>query len=235
MTSESDLNFTASARASRECSWSNPTKVKYCLIGNSKRLVKLATQPAESIRCFLTIEPKTTSWEWTWLANFSRWVTPGHEGTPIISQAVSTPQALENYCLMKRTTRKHNRLRCSIRNGRRPERIRSIYNREAGIESSMKRREDDREKSAPSGSVGKQAYPSVRRDLRRTDGVFPLAYLSVALSTLSPARSTDLSTFSPARSIGPSRSQAARPPSNSIPATTGIANFLKLTMRCPPL
>src|SRR5918993_4022809 len=61
-----------------------------------------------------------------------------------------------------------------------------------------------------------------------------LAYLSVARSTLSPARSTDLSTFSPARSNGPSRSQAARPPSNSIAANTGIADFFKLTMRCPP-
>ncbi len=52
----------------------------------------------------------------------------GHEGTPIISQAVRTPRALESYCLTKRTTRKHNRLRCFIRNGRRSERIRSIYN-----------------------------------------------------------------------------------------------------------
>jgi hypothetical protein len=106
----------------------DPTKVRYCLTGNSKRLVKLATQPGESIRCFLAIEPKTTSLEWTWLANFSRWVTRGHEGTPIISQAVSTPRALESYCLTKRTTTKHNRLRCFIRNGRRSERIRSIYN-----------------------------------------------------------------------------------------------------------
>ena len=128
LTSESDLNSTASARASREYSWSNPTKVKYCLTGNSRRLVKLAIQPGESISYFLTIEPKTTSWEWTWLANFSRWVTRGHEGTPIISQAVSTLRALESHCLMKRTTRKHNRLRCFIRNGGRRERIRSIYN-----------------------------------------------------------------------------------------------------------
>jgi hypothetical protein len=74
LTSES-LDSTASVRASREYSWSNPTKVRYCLTGNSKRLVKLATQPGESISCFLAIEPKTTSLEWTWLANFSRWVT----------------------------------------------------------------------------------------------------------------------------------------------------------------
>ena len=155
LTSESDLDSTASVRASREYSWSNPTKVRYCLTGNSKRLVKLANQPGESIRCFLTIEPKTTSWEWTWLANFSRWVTREHEDTPIISQAVSTPRGLENYCLMKKTTRKHNRLRCFIRNGRRPERIRSIYNQEAAIESFMKRREENRgRKSAPSVAVG---------------------------------------------------------------------------------
>ena len=128
LTSESDLNSTASARASREYSWSNPTKVRYCLTGNSKRLVKLATQPGESISYFLFIEPKTTSWEWTWLANFSRWVTRGHEGTPIISQAVSTPRAVESYCLMKKTMKKHDQLRCFITNGRRPERIRSIYN-----------------------------------------------------------------------------------------------------------
>ena len=127
-TLESDLDSTASARASREYSSSNPTKMRYCLIGNSERLVKLATQPGEFIRYFLIIEPKTTSWEWTWLANFSRWVTRGHEGMPIISQAVSTPRALESHCLMKRTTRKRNRLRCFITNGRRPERIRSIYN-----------------------------------------------------------------------------------------------------------
>ena len=93
--SESDLDSTASVRASREYSWSNPTKVRYCLTGNSKRLVKLAIQPGESISYFLTIEPKTTSWEWTWLANFSRWVTRGHEGMPIISQAVSTLRGLE--------------------------------------------------------------------------------------------------------------------------------------------
>jgi hypothetical protein len=100
----------------------------------------------------------------------------------------------------------------------------------------MKRREENRRgKSAPSCSGGAQAYTSVRRDSRRTDGVFPLAYLSVALSTLSPARSTDRSTFSPARSIGPSLSQAVNPPSNKIPANTGTVNFLKLAMRCPPL
>lgn len=128
LTSESDLDSTASVRASRGYSWSNPTKVKYCLTGNSSRLVKLVIQPGESISYFLTIEPKTTSWEWTWLANFSRWVTRGHEGTPIISQAVSTPRVVESYCLMTKTRKKHNQLRCFIRNGRRPERIRSIYN-----------------------------------------------------------------------------------------------------------
>lgn len=128
LTSESDLDSTASVRASRGYSWSNPTKVKYCLTGNSSRLVKLVIQPGESISYFLTIEPKTTSWEWTWLANFSRWVTRGHEDTPIISQAVSTPRAVESYCLMTKTRKKHNQLRCFIRNGRRPERIRSIYN-----------------------------------------------------------------------------------------------------------
>ena len=128
LTSESDLDSTSSARASREYSSSNPTKMRYCLIGNSERLVKLATQPGEFIRYFLIIAPKRTSWEWTWRANFFRWVTRDHEGTQIISQAVSTLRALESHCLMKRTTRKHNRLRCFIRNGRRSERIRSIYN-----------------------------------------------------------------------------------------------------------
>jgi hypothetical protein len=104
----------------------------------------------------------------------------------------------------------------------------------------MKRREKNRgRKSAPHVSSGacwrERACLDAARLPRHIDGLFALAYLSVDLSTLSPALSTDLSTFSPARSIGPSRSQAAKPPSNRIPANTGTVNFLKLAMRCPPL
>ena len=36
--------------------------------------------------------------------------------------------AVESYCLMTKTRKKHNQLRCFIRNRRRPETIRSIYN-----------------------------------------------------------------------------------------------------------
>ena len=58
--SESNLNSTGSVGASRGYfSW-NPTRVKYCLIGNSKRHKWLATQLVRSIRCFSTIKHKTT-------------------------------------------------------------------------------------------------------------------------------------------------------------------------------
>ena len=99
LTSESDLDSTSSARASREYSSSKPTKMRYCLIGNSKRHKRLATQPVRSIRCFSTTIQKTTLWEWTWLANFCRWVTRDHEGTPIINQAGSTREKAKSYCL----------------------------------------------------------------------------------------------------------------------------------------
>jgi hypothetical protein len=94
------LNITASGAANRGFCWWNPTRVKFCHIGGSRRRSLPANQPTRFTACSWNTKRRRTSSGWIWRGSFFRWATPGRGDTPIVEAGANTRRG--NYCPGKR-------------------------------------------------------------------------------------------------------------------------------------